>query len=51
MVQYRVHQMCDRISELGKRGQLVHLRDAFVAVTIDIVTEYCKASYPILGRA
>ena len=41
MLQHRVHQMCDRISDLGKRGQVVHLRDAFVAVTIDIVTEYC----------
>ena len=51
MVQHRVHQMCDKVNELGKRGQLVNLRDAFVTVTIDIVTEYCKASYPILGRA
>ena len=41
MIQQRVQQMCDRFGDLGKRGEPVLLRDAFVAVTIDIVTEYC----------
>ncbi|MCJ1457234.1 hypothetical protein MMC28_007601 [Mycoblastus sanguinarius] len=43
MIQQRVQQMCDRFGDLGKRGEPVLLRDAFVAVTIDIVTEYSFA--------
>lgn len=43
VIKGKVQKMCDNVSESSKRGELVHLRQAFVAVTVDIVTEYSFA--------
>ena len=48
LVQQRVKQMSDKFGDYVKSGRLVPVRDAFVATTIDIVTQYgtlsCRGS-------
>lgn len=44
LIHHHIHKMCDKISHYGKEGKPILIRNAAVAVTVDIVTEYCIRS-------
>jgi len=46
-VQQHIRKLCEKISEYGKQDRVLSLRNAMVAVTIDIVTEYCECLLPV----
>ena len=48
LIHRHIRKMCDKISHYGKEGKVISIRNAAVAVTVDIVTEYCILLGPIL---
>lgn len=46
LIHHHIRKMCDKISHYGKEGKVISIRNAAVAVTVDIVTEYCIWSLP-----
>ena len=44
VIQEKVRRLCDTMSTYKDRGQVIQLRDAFTATTVDITTEYCELS-------
>ena len=50
IIQQRIKQMCDKFSDYQRTQRAVPLRDAFVAMPIDIVIEYCESICSSSGK-
>ena len=49
-LQQKVEHLCMRMEDLKKQGQVVNLSDAYVAFTMDVISEYCFGKcYNFLG--
>jgi cytochrome P450 len=39
----KIDRLCERLQEFRKSGTVVNIEDAYTALTVDIITEYCFA--------
>ncbi|MCJ1432263.1 hypothetical protein MMC27_001619 [Xylographa pallens] len=52
VIRSRVEKLCSRFKEAQKGGEPVNVRNAYSALTTDIISDYCfGSSFDLLGRA
>ncbi|MCJ1387752.1 hypothetical protein MMC18_000595 [Xylographa bjoerkii] len=51
VIRSRIEKLCSRLQEVQRSGEPVNVRNAYSALTTDIITEYCFGnSFDLLGR-